>query len=67
VRGAYTATTWTLKLLLTQLYDPTLEVCELAIHYLEEACKSHEVLQMVVEMQPTLDHLDEIAQPLLLK
>ncbi|KZS93708.1 hypothetical protein SISNIDRAFT_454123 [Sistotremastrum niveocremeum HHB9708] len=59
--------TWTLRLLLTQLYDPDLEVCEEAVRYLEEACESTEVLQLVVDMQPTLDHLGEVADSLLLK
>jgi len=58
---------WTLRLLVTQLYDPSIEVCELAVHYLNEACENQEVLELVVEMQPTLDHLDDIAHPLLLK
>ncbi|TFK28071.1 hypothetical protein FA15DRAFT_612999 [Coprinopsis marcescibilis] len=67
IRSSQTANAWTLRLLLTQLYDPSPEVCELAVHFLEEACESKEVLQMVVEMQPTMDHLGEIGHPLLLK
>lgn len=34
---------------------------------LEEACETTEVLQAVVEMQPTLDHLGEVGHGLLLK
>ncbi len=56
-----------LRLLLTQLYDPAPEVRELAVRFLEEACESTDVLQTVVEMQPTLDHLGEVGHPLLLK
>lgn len=67
IRNLSTANAWTLRLLLTQLYDPAPEVCELAVHFLEEACESKEVLQLVVEMQPTVDHLGEIGHPLLLK
>ena len=67
IRSSQTANAWTLRLLLTQLYDPELEVRELAVHFLEEACESTDVLQMVVEMQPTLDHLGEVGHPLLLK
>ncbi len=67
IRGSQTANAWTLRLLLTQLYDPALEVRELAVRFLEEACESTDVLQMVVEMQPTLDHLGEVGHPLLLK
>jgi large subunit ribosomal protein L17e len=52
---------------LTQIYDQAPEVCELAIQFLEEACDAMEVLQLVVEMQPTMDHLGEFGHPLLLK
>src|ERR1700730_14559837 len=45
-----TANTWTLRLLLTQLYDPAMEVCELATQFLEEACESVDILQLVVAM-----------------
>ncbi|EJU03152.1 hypothetical protein DACRYDRAFT_78031 [Dacryopinax primogenitus] len=58
---------WTLRLLLTQLYDPAVEVCEQAVEYLQEACQSSEVLQMVVRMRPTLEHLGELGHPLLLR
>ncbi|KZV78009.1 hypothetical protein EXIGLDRAFT_83859, partial [Exidia glandulosa HHB12029] len=61
------ANSWMLRLLLTQLYDPAPEVCELAVHFLREACEDREILQLVVEMQPTLDHLGDIGHPLLLK
>jgi rapamycin-insensitive companion of mTOR len=62
-----TANTWTLRLLLTQLYDPAMEVCELATQFLEEACESVDILQLVVAMQPTLDHLGNVGHGLLLK
>lgn len=61
------ANAWTLRLLLTQLYDPAIDVREVAVRFLEEACEETEVLQTVVEMQPTLDHLGEVGHPLLLK
>ena len=67
IRSATKANEWTLRLLLTQLYDPAVEVCELAVQYLEEACESMDVLELVVQMQPTLDHLGEVGHPLLLK
>ncbi|KAI0061413.1 hypothetical protein BV25DRAFT_1900415 [Artomyces pyxidatus] len=62
-----TASTWTLRLLLTQLYDPAMEVCEMATHFLEEACESMDILQLVVAMQPTLEHLGDVGHGLLLK
>ncbi|KAJ6585048.1 Rapamycin-insensitive companion of mTOR, N-term-domain-containing protein [Mycena capillaripes] len=67
IRQSPTANAWTLRLLLTQLYDPEPEVCELAVTYLRDACESKDILQLVVEMQPTMDHLGEIGHPLLLK
>ncbi|TFK52588.1 hypothetical protein OE88DRAFT_1807473 [Heliocybe sulcata] len=67
VRESATANAWTLRLLLTQLYDPAMEVCELAVQFLQEACESMEILRLVVEMQPTLDHLGDIGHPLLMK
>ena len=67
IRASPTANAWMIRLLLTQLYDPVIEVRELAVRFLEEACEDTDVLQMVVEMQPTLDHLGEVGHPLLLK
>lgn len=37
------------------------------MHFLEEACEDKDILQLVVDMQPTMDHLGEIGHPLLLK
>ncbi len=62
-----TANTWTLRLLLTQLYDPAMEVCQLATQFLEEACEAVDILRLVVAMQPTLDHLGDVGHGLLLK
>ncbi|CAA7271328.1 unnamed protein product [Cyclocybe aegerita] len=67
IHGSPNANAWTLRLLLTQLYDPAPEVCELAVEFLDEACDSKEILQLVVEMQPTMDHLGDIGHRLLLK
>ncbi|KAL1745112.1 Rapamycin-insensitive companion of mTOR, N-term-domain-containing protein [Schizophyllum fasciatum] len=67
IRTSPTANAWTLRLLVTQLYDPALEVCSLAVRFLEDACESKDILQLVVEMRPTLDHLGDMGHPLLLK
>ena len=67
VRASPIANSWTLRLLLTQLYDPAVEVRELAVNFLQEACEVSDVLHLVVEMQPMLDHLGDIGHPLLLK
>jgi rapamycin-insensitive companion of mTOR len=58
---------WAIKLLVTQLYDPDVEVCEVAIKILEEACNQTESLEFVVKCRPALDHLGEIGAPLLLR
>lgn len=58
---------WSIDMLVTQLYDPDIEVCEVAIKILEEACNDVQSLQYVVYCRPALDHLGEIAAPLLLR
>jgi rapamycin-insensitive companion of mTOR len=58
---------WVLNLLLTQLYDPDVEVCEIAVKNLEEACNRRSDLEYVVKCRPSLDHLGEIGAPLLLR
>lgn len=59
--------TWAIRLLVTQLYDPEIEVCEIAIKILEEACNDIRSLEYVVKCRPALDHLGEIGAPLLLR
>ncbi|KAM0751148.1 hypothetical protein T439DRAFT_374032 [Meredithblackwellia eburnea MCA 4105] len=56
---------WQIRLLLTQLYDPSQEVCELAVRTLEEACQKLETLELVVQMRPSLDHLGTFGDILL--
>ncbi|KAK7524655.1 Rapamycin-insensitive companion of mTOR, N-term-domain-containing protein [Phyllosticta citriasiana] len=58
---------WAIRLLVTQLYDPEIEVCEVAIKILEEACNQKRSLEYVVKCAPTMDHLGEIGAPLLLR
>lgn len=58
---------WALRLVLTQLYDPDVEVCEVAVKILEEACNQRSHLEYVVKCRPSLDHLGEIGAPLLLR
>ncbi|KAH9452898.1 hypothetical protein Pst134EB_016847 [Puccinia striiformis f. sp. tritici] len=60
--------TWSIRLLLTQLYDPSPEVCGLAVEILEEACAaSIEVLETVVKMRPSVENLGDVGAPLLLR
>ncbi|KAI9885801.1 MAG: copper chaperone [Watsoniomyces obsoletus] len=58
---------WAIRMLITQLYDPEVEVCETAVKILEEACNRRECLEFVVQCCPALDHLGEIGAPLLLR
>lgn len=67
IRASPNANEWTLRLLLTQLYDPDMEVASLAMKSLEDVCEDVETLELVVKMQPTLDHLGDIGHSLLLR
>ena len=58
---------WAIQLLVTQLYDPEVEVCATAVKILEEACNRKNYLEYIVECRPALDHLGEIGAPLLLR
>ncbi|KAF1812857.1 cytosolic regulator pianissimo [Eremomyces bilateralis CBS 781.70] len=58
---------WAIRLLVTQLYDPSIEVCEAAVKILEESCNLTSSLEYVVKCRPALDHLGEIGAPLLLR
>ncbi|OAQ66715.2 cytosolic regulator Pianissimo [Pochonia chlamydosporia 170] len=58
---------WAIRLLVTQLYDPEIEVCSTAIKILESACNKKLYLEYIVECRPALDHLGEIGAPLLLR
>jgi len=58
---------WAIRLLVTQLYDPDVEVSEVAVQVLQEACNRKQYLEYVVKCRPALDHLGEIGAPLLLR
>ncbi|OZJ02093.1 hypothetical protein BZG36_04577 [Bifiguratus adelaidae] len=58
---------WAIRLLITQLYDPYLEVCQKAVSVLDDACVNVANLELLVRLRPSLDHLGEISNPLLLK
>ena len=58
---------WAIRLLVTQLYDPVVEVSEVAVQILQEACNRKQYLEYVVRCRPALDHLGEIGAPLLLR
>ncbi|TPX62078.1 hypothetical protein PhCBS80983_g00632 [Powellomyces hirtus] len=58
---------WGIQLLVTQLYDPSIDVCERAVLVLDLACNDRRNLESVVNMRPSLDHLGEAGNPLLLR
>lgn len=58
---------WLIGLLVTQLYDTSSEVRELAVTMLNEICQDSELLEMVVETRPALDHLGAVGAPLLVR
>ncbi len=58
---------WAIQMLVTQLYDPDIEVCATAVKILEKACNNKDMLKYIVECRPALDHLGEIGAPLLLR
>lgn len=58
---------WALQLLITQLYDTSIEVCDIAVMYLEEIGTDPVALEKVVEFQPCLEHLDDIGYPLFMR
>lgn len=58
---------WLIKLLVTQLYDTSADVREVAVTILNDVCHSNEVLESVVAVRPSLDHLGAIGAPLLFR
>lgn len=61
------AVEWFISLLVSQLYDPDIAVCQIAMKILEEACNQRDLLEYVVQCRPSLDHLGEIGASLLLR
>ncbi|KAF6757410.1 Rapamycin-insensitive companion of mTOR, N-term-domain-containing protein [Ephemerocybe angulata] len=67
IRNLSTANAWTLGLLLTQLYDPAPEVCELAVHFWKKLASRRRFSSWWWRCNRQVDHLGEIGHPLLLK
>ncbi|TPX33890.1 hypothetical protein SmJEL517_g03313 [Synchytrium microbalum] len=64
--GVVDFSVWGVPLLVTQLYDPTPEVCERAVAVLEEACNDRQNLEAAVRLRPSLDSLGIVARDLFL-
>ncbi len=58
---------WALQLMITQLYDTTMEVCDVAVMYLEEICADPTSLEKVVQLRPTIEHLGDVGHPLFMR
>lgn len=58
---------WVIRLLVTQLYDTHMDVCQTAVNLLDEACEKQANLELLVKCRPSLGHLGEIGHPLLLR
>lgn len=58
---------WAIRLLVTQLYDTHMDVCQTAVNLLDEACEKQANLELLVKCRPSLGHLGEIGNPLLLR
>ncbi|ORX62115.1 hypothetical protein DM01DRAFT_1298682 [Hesseltinella vesiculosa] len=63
----HASTDWTIRLLVTQLYDTHLEVAQMAVQLLDEACHQRHHLELLVKCRPSLGHLGEVGHPLLLR
>lgn len=57
-------TPWLVDLLVTQLYDVELEVCQAAVSVLMAACHNEAVLEEFIKLQPSVVHLGQIGSPL---
>lgn len=66
-QGGVSDSKWAIQLLVTQLYDPEIDVCATAVKILEKASNRKTYLEYIVECRPSLDHLGEIGGPLLLR
>lgn len=57
---------WMISLLLTQLCDPAASIRNIAVAVVQDICHYPQILETVVSLRPTLDHLGEIGHELLL-
>ena len=53
--------------MITQLYDTSIEVCDVAVMYIEELCTDSAILEKVVQFRPNLDHLGEFGSQLFMR
>lgn len=58
---------WGIPLLVEQMYDPDVEVCERAIMAMDEACQVEENLKSLISCKPKFMHLQELAAPIYMR
>ncbi|KAF9928127.1 hypothetical protein FBU30_002629 [Linnemannia zychae] len=58
---------WGIRLLYTQLCDPSADVSHMAVRALDDACSHPKNLDLLIRLRPNLDHLGEAGSPLLLR
>jgi hypothetical protein len=58
---------WGVPLLVTQLFDPSIEVCEMSVFALNEVCEDPRNLESLVQLRPYLELLAKEAGPLFLR
>ncbi|KAF8942829.1 hypothetical protein BGZ47_006093 [Haplosporangium gracile] len=58
---------WGIRLLYTQLCDPSADVSHMAVRALDDACSHYKNLDLLIRLRPNLDHLGEAGSPLLLR
>ncbi|ODV58817.1 TORC2 complex subunit TSC11 ASCRUDRAFT_24924, partial [Ascoidea rubescens DSM 1968] len=58
---------WAINLLIGQLYDTDIEVCNVSVEILDAYCVTPENMYEVLKYRPSLDHLGMIGAPLLLR
>ncbi|KAF8965157.1 hypothetical protein BGZ46_000655 [Entomortierella lignicola] len=58
---------WAIRLLCTQLCDPSMDVCHIAVRALDDICSQKKNLDFLIQLRPNLDHLGEAGNPLLLR
>ena len=58
---------WAIGLLLTQLYDPSIDISQKAVEVCTTVCDSKLNLEYLVTLRPSLDHLVDIGKPLLFR
>ncbi|KAG0211245.1 hypothetical protein BGX33_004424 [Mortierella sp. NVP41] len=58
---------WGIRLLYTQLCDPSADVSHMAVRALDDACSHQKNLNLLIRLRPNLDHLGDAGSPLLLR